>query len=704
MSNLNSILSRVAKPEAEEKPYKENVRDFIVKQVLRNKPETNDDLQRICSLPLARSLDAEEMEAIQLLHVKPEAYERGFRLQAVQADALSAFAETGRLFGPIEVGGGKTLVSLRVTAMAFEDGIHRAVLIVPPQVVNQLVNTDIRQVRQWVSLGVTFYNLSGLSPDRRRSMCGGGRRGCWILPYSLLSTKDTSAMLEALRPDLMVLDEAHNLKNRDAARTRRVLSYWKKHHPRVVALSGTMTKDSIKDYAHILEMTHGEMAPVPLHWPTLQDWASVLDSDQNQETYHSGRTASGPLRPLIVWAAKNIPGPPRTFDVQGFRAAFNDRLMTTPGVVCSPADSLGTSLVIVNKKADAMTRPGGARLEELQKQLEELWVAPNGDEIEFAMSKWKWAYELASGLYLDLVWPDAGLVAQRRSISVDAAEDLLQRSKDHHALQQAYHKELRKWISNHPHRPGLDTPMLIGSDMKRHGPTNVGKQLYEPWIAMKNAEFEGMVERDSVPVRVCDYKVMSAIEWMKQHPTGEGIVWFYHNECGRWIQEEAEKAGISTVHCPAGTVTNKFLTSEGAAERCKGKFLIASIMAHGTGKNLQFMTDQCYVQFPWNEATAQQSIGRTHRKGQKADTVTVTTMVSCEADELALAACLNDAVYVLETFRSQRKVLIATWDPMPTLYGSQMLQRAGISAKTLSAKQRLLLRERFSQTGGETED
>lgn len=702
MSNLSKILSR-SQP-TEEKPYKEGIRDFIVKQVLRNKPETVDDLQRICALPLMRTLDAEEQEGMQLLHVKPEAYARGFRLQAVQAEALSAWAESGCLFGPIEVGGGKTLVSLRVIAMAFESGIHRAVLVVPPQVVNQLIHTDIRQVRQWVPLGVTFYNLSGQSPERRRSMCGGGRRGCWVVPYSLLSTKDTSAMLEAIKPDLIVFDEAHNLKNRNAARTRRVLSYWKKHHPRVVALSGTMTKDSIKDYAHLLEMTHGDKAPVPLHWPTLQDWASVLDSDQNQETYHSGRTSSGPLRPLIVWAAKNIPGQTRTFDVQGFRGAFNDRLMTAPGVVCSPADSLGTSLVIVNRKADPMTRPGGARLGELQKQLEEMWLAPNGDEIEFPMTKWKWAYELASGLYLDLVWPDEGQVAERRKVSVDEATDLLARSKDHHALQQAYHKELRNWLRTHPHRPGLDTPMLIGSDMKRNGPSNVGKVLYTAWIRMKDAEFDGMVERDSIPVRVCDYKIQEAVKWMKDHPDGEGIVWFYHNECGRWIFEEAEKAGLSVVFCPAGSVANKFLTSEGAAERCKGKFLVASIMAHGTGKNLQFMTDQCYVQFPWNEATAQQAIGRTHRKGQKADTVTVTTMVSCEADELALAGCLNDAVYVLETMRSQRKVLIATWDPMPTLYGSQMLQRAGISAKTLSAKQRLMLRERFSQPDAATED
>jgi hypothetical protein len=236
--------------------------------------------------------------------------------------------------------------------------------------------------------------------------------------------------------------------------------------------------------------------------------------------------------------------------------------------------------------------------------------------------------------------------------------------------------------------------------MKRHGPSNVGKDLYMAWMAMKDAEFEGMVERDSIPVRVCDYKVQEAVRWMKDHPVGEGIVWFYHNECGRWAYEEAEKQGLPVVLCPAGKATNEFLTSEGAEERCRGKFLIASIMAHGTGKNLQFLADQCYMQFPWNEAVAQQSIGRTHRKGQKADTVTVTTMVSCGADELALASCLNDAVYVLETMRSQRKVLIASWDPMPTIYGSQMLQRAGISAKTLSAKQRLLLRERFSQTGG----
>jgi hypothetical protein len=46
---------------------------------------------------------------------------------------------------------------------------------------------------------------------------------------------------------------------------------------------------------------------------------------------------------------------------------------------------------------------------------------------------------------------------------------------------------------------------------------------------------------------------------------------------------------------------------------------------------------------------------------------------------------------------SPRKVLIATWDPLPTIYTSSVLIRAGANAKMLNARQQLLLSERFQK-------
>lgn len=667
--------------------------DWIVERKLKANPKLESDIQRICRLPIAEPLSDEEIDAIQRVYVKPRALENGFRLQRVQAEAIQAFVENEGLFAPIAVGGGKTLVSLACIGIAIEQGLQRVMLFVPPQVYVQLVEHDIAWARRRVKLGCSFYLFGGKS-QRKRAELAGHRTGCWIMPYSLLSARDSFEILEAVKPQMMVFDEAHALKNRKtSARTRRILSYWRKYRPLVIALSGTMTSKSLKDYSHILQMCLRDGAPIPVETQAVDDWAAVLDSDQvSQEGHHNRSTNTGPLRPLINWSNANFPKTPLQFDIAGFRRAFQNRLLTTPGVVSSPPDQIGTSLTFTNKKAEA---PKPALLK-LIDNLNNLWVTPDGDEIEHAMLIWKWKQELTTGFYNSLQWPDAGQLCDRRGLDVKAAEDLLAASKQHHKMQQLYHKELRTWFRSHPHRPGLDTPMLVGSDMLRNQDRNVGSKLYEAWLEARNYYFNGIVERDSVPVRVCDYKLKQAISWCRATGRSQGIIWYFHQAVGEWLTEILEDAGIPVVHCPAGKAFDAFLIGDGAADRCRGKFLVCSLAAHGTGKNLQYMTDQLFIQLPPTEQLMQQSVGRTHRKGQESDEVQIQTLISNEIDEMALAALLNDATYVFETQNDSRKLLIGTWNPMPTIYASSVLQRAGIQAKILNARQQQLLSERFT--------
>lgn len=665
--------------------------DYVVSRKLKANPDQLTEIQRICRLPISVPLTDEEVEAVSQMHVTPDALAKGFRLKRAQAEAIHTFFELGFVFAPIEVGGGKTAISLRTIAVAFEQGMcHRAALVVPPNVYAQLVEHDIAWVRKRMPLGITFHLLGGKTPERRREMTS-SRRGCWILPYSLLSTRDSFELLESIRPDLMFFDEAHNLKNRQSARTKRVLAYWKKYRPIVCAASGTMTSKSLRNYAHILLMCAGQNSPLPLDMGVVDEWATVLDSEQSGEGRHLQHTNTGPLRPLINWSNANFQ-PPLLHDVPGFRRAFQNRLLTAPGVVSSPPDSLGVSLVIENNPAP----PANEQLLKLFKQLNDLWVTPDGDEIEHAMLVWKWKMELTAGFYNSLVWPTDEHIANSLEISVEEAKERLERSRQHHKAQQAYHSELRKWFQSRPHRPGMDTPMLVGNEMSRNGDRNVGSTLYQSWLAKQDLDFDGRIERLSIPVRVCDYKIKEAIQWTGGDRRHDGIFWYYHQEVGIWLFEELQKAGIPSVHCPAGKWSNEFLAKGDVEARCRGKYLVCSLPAHGTGKNLQFMVDQCMVQLPPTEQLMQQAVGRTHRTGQQADEVIVSTMISNETDEMALAAILNDAMYVFETMDSQRKVLIGTWTPkMPTLYASNMLMRAGIQAKILNAKQQQMLLDRF---------
>lgn len=679
---IASFLARGPKA-PEQPPEAAKALDWVVNRKLQGDPEKQSEIQRICRLPIAQPLSPEEVEAISQLNAKPEAFETGFRLQPVQAEAIQTFSEIGTVFGPIEVGAGKTLIALRCIAIAFEkEQINRAILFVPPNVYSQIVEHDINWARRRVPLGYSFHLLGGKSQEARRSMTG-SRRGCWVMPYSLLSTKDSYEMLEAIRPDLIVADEAHNLKNRQSARTKRVLAYWRRYRPRFMALSGTMTAKSLRDYAHLLLMCLGEGSPLPNDMGIVDEWAIVLDSEQSQEGRHLEHTNTGALRPLINWSNAHFPDRPATFNVTGFRKAYQNRLNSTPGVVTSPAGGLGVSLVIENRKPG----PANAELSRLFQQLNDYWITPDGDEIEHAMMVWKWRQELTAGIYNSLVWP-----------TVEAKDrERLERSKQYHQALQEYHRELRSWFKNYGHRPGCDTPMLVGSEMARHGAKNVGSTLFTAWQKKNDLDFNGRIERLSVPVRVCDYKINLALQWAKNKQDSQGIVWYYHQEMGNWLFEELQKLGVPSVHCPAGKASNEFLTKPDADARCRGKILVCSISAHGTGKNLQFMTDQFFLQLPPTEQIAQQSIARTHRTGQKADEVTCYTTIANETDEMALAANLNDAMYVFETLNSQRKLLIASWNPVPTIYASTMLRRAGASVQVLSDTQQQMLADRFSR-------
>lgn len=666
--------------------------DALAQRVLARDPRKKSEMQRICSVPIVRPLSSEESALIGQEETKADALAQGFRLTEGQVEALHAFRLYRGVFAPLPVGTGKTLISLKCAAIAAEWGVERSAIFVPPQVHTQLVQRDIQWVRTRTPLGVTFYPLGGKSRKQRAMLSQGRRKGCWIIPYSLLSAADAHEVLYGISPQLLVFDEAHNLRHRTAARTKRILTYCENYKPMVVCLSGTMTSKSVQDYAHLIALTLGEYSPLPRDASSAYEWAALLDSEPaNQYANPVGRRANpGSLRPLVNWSNENFPDNPATFDKQGFRKAYQHRLMSTPGVVSAQGESLGTSLLVENRPVPLMSRgESGAQLQALMDKLELTWTSPNGDELEHAIVVAKCRYELSAGFYNSLYWPE----------ETPENASILFRSKEHHVLRQKYHKELRAWFSSRDHVEGMDTPMLVASSMARHGAKQVTKELYEAWQAMHAADFPERLERLSKPVRVCDYKIHAAVEHMRSAFAADipTIYWFYHHGIGEWLTEAAAAAGIDHIYAPAGAAANRMLVQE--LEATKGRPLIASIKAHGTGKNLQSKyIDQYYVQIPQNETMFEQAVGRTHRQGQEADVCTIYTNVSNKMDELCVAAILNDAAYVYESMRLDRKSFTATWNPPPTVHASAVLTAAGLTAKSLSARQQLLLSQRFSTT------
>lgn len=664
------------------------------------------EIHRIASLPLWTEPAPEEVEQFNRENVLAGAYEAGFRLFPAQVSAVMAYDLFDGGFFPIGVGHGKTAISLMIAQRAYEKGTHASLLMIPPQVYAQLTERDIPWARRRVNLSVPFIGLGNLSPQKRMRLARAGQRGCYILPYSLLSVKDTEQLLELIRPELLIADEAHNLKNSSAARTRRIRRYMDHvDNLEMVAMSGTITSKSITDYWHLIRACLQEHSPLPNSTHLVRHWAQVLDaqqsgspfSDAQADAYSVGEFSCEPIMPLVYWARKKFPDGDFPETIRGFRRAYRHRLQTAPGVVVTGDASIGTSLVFRNVPAPYDKSDEAGQLERLIEGVKEDWVTPDGDEIDYAIHMWKWLYELSAGFYSSLYWPEPEtLVEEARghgaSMTIAQAEEILERARHHHALLQEYHADLRRWLASRQ-RPGLDTPMLVGSDMLRNGARNVGEDLFGAWKAARDADFPGRPERRSKPVRVYDYKIRAAVQWAqsldRKHPGG--ILWVHHQEIGRWTAELLREAGLDVLHCPAGTEANRTIVDPAN----RRKLVVASVTAHGTGKNLQHFRNQLFVQWPRSAVVAEQAVGRTHRTGQEADELAVCRMDSNFIDRANFAACVNDAVYIHATTGVRQKLMLGSYDPPPVVFSPEVLRRAGLEAKRLTGEQMDMLREKF---------
>ena len=405
-----------------------------------------------------------------------------------------------------------------------------------------------------------------MTSDRRTKLCASGYKGLYIMPYSMLSVKDTSENLLNISPQLIIADEVHRLANPEAARTRRVMRLMeelqgKGQPPEMVALSGTITNKSIMDYWHLIKYCLKANNPLPNAKNLAKEWALLIDADAGKDNDGSRETnnaVSGPILPIVTWAERYFPdhkgGYPK--NVYGFRAAFKKRMDSAPGVVDASEDGdIGTSLLICNKPIEGFKQhKDWPKLQELIDGIEMKWQTPNGDEIDHALHKWKWLNELSCGFYNELTWPTAEVLAQRKRIAPAQATDFLMRSQIQHEAQQEYHKELRDWIAGHA-RDGLDTPFLIGKDMALNGSYNVGKSLHTLWKDARDLRFDHMIERDKRGVRVCDYKVRAAVNWAKQireeNGKAGGVIWYLNREVGRWVYEELYARQGCSISCTA---------------------------------------------------------------------------------------------------------------------------------------------------------
>lgn len=358
-------------------------------------------------------------------------------LRPVQAQSLGELHEQRGLLGLVRVGGGKTLVTYLAPVMV---DAKRPLLIVPAKLVKKTERDFAELAQHWQGGGLV------------------------VKSYEWLSHMNHATFLDSYKPDMIVADECHKLKNVRAACTRRVGRYMSAHPETIfVGLSGTLTKRSLMDFAHMAQWALGDGAPVPLTYKDLVEWCGALDES--------------PIDLYEVGALKQFD------EGDGVRVGVQRRIRETPGVVSTTETPIDASLVIHDWWSDyEQPREISDALEVLYEQ----WQTPSGIELVSAADVWRTARELALGFYY--VWketpPKKWLAARKRWAAF--AREVLLRSRT------------------------LDTPAQVAqrfADDERVEAWQVIRDSYTPVV---------------VPVWITREVVERAAQWARDRA---GIVW-----------------------------------------------------------------------------------------------------------------------------------------------------------------------------------
>ena len=517
----------------------------------------SEDLARILALP-RRTWSREDADAaVQILTDALRTTQGTMRLFPIQAIALTEMARHRGLVAPIPVGGGKTLISLLAPRM-FRD-VQRPLLLVPAHLRDKTRADEAELRHHWA-----------LPPNIR------------IQSYQTLSRVNAATFLDDFKPDLIIADECHYLRNPRAACTRRVTRYLRDRPDTIfVGMSGTLMGRSIRDMAHLCEWGLHDGSPVPIRHFAVDEWARALDSKVSPDQ----RMSPGALARL------------RSHQTQPIREAFRDRFLSTPGVVAFTPRDVGVPLTI---QAHLLPAPPGP-LDAAWKGLREEWITPDGWECVDGIEVWRHAREIGLGCFY--VWdprpPDHWIQARR-----------------------AWGAECRYILQNN--RRNLDTELQVKRAI------DAGQYPEAAHVLARWRE----VEPTFIPNVRAEWVSDHALRWIREWAarTG-GIVWVDHVEVGHAIGlPYYAEMGIDRA---TGKSIEKADPADGP--------IVASIAANATGRNLQRWTRHLVVGPPPNGARWEQLLGRSHRTGQT-QPVHVDVLIASAEDHASVKRAIQDSI------------------------------------------------------------
>jgi hypothetical protein len=569
---------------------------------VRNTPEVTRislEIRRVWPIPASESIAKDLTRELKTPN-------GGQELRPVQAIALYETMEMGGLFAPIRVGGGKSLISMLLPVVL---EAKRPILLIPAGLLEK-----------------TRYDYSVLREHWRLPT------NLQFLSYELLGLVQSEDKLNYISPDLIIADECHKIKSIRAGRTKRVRRYMHDNpSTKFCAMSGTIMKSSINDFAPLLRWALKEHAPIPRTVEETNEWAEALDHHVNPISRRkpgaifdlaprvpaAGQAGPAPALPAPIWP---LPGGD---PITAARQVFQSRLLETRGVVASPrTDGVTCSLVIRPMFYDVAQ----VTVDHIQ-LLRKTWVTPDGWPFKEALEFARYIRSLSIGFHS--IWsprPPPEWTAARKAWGQFARETLA-------------------------HSHTVDTELHLANKIDAREIDDCG--VLRAWRAVRDS-----YKPNPKPVWHDDSALRACAEWMERE---KGIVWTKHVFFAHRL---AQMTGADYYGADAVNQRGESIVYVKA-----GKAIIASADACGAGQNLQMFSSNLMTSWPSGALQCEQLLGRTHRDGQEADEVYVDVMIGCMEHHDAYHRAVDGARTAADLLGHDQKLLLATSTIPDTLFG-----------------------------------
>jgi hypothetical protein len=474
-----------------------------------------------------------------------------------------------------------------------------------------------------------------------------GRPILHVVSYPELSQTKNSDLLDRIdNLDLVIADECHALADPNSARTMRFLRSFQRRITRLKSVnqSGTLTKRSIQDCAHLGALALAEGSPFPISSPkVVESWGSALDAESFRNP------VPAPPGALVKFVGEPEAG--IEDETSKVRAGFQRRLAETPGVIVTYDPDLPCSISIDERR---LKMPQDLR--EIIKAVQDSSERPDGEELIEKIEVVANCNQLVSGFFYRWRYPGGESAKQ-----IDAW----------FAARKAWRKEVRRELSRAA-RTDYDSPALIMRAAIRYQrgyyAPNPKKPTERVWFPPRTSngplpvfdsekwgpweEIHKTVRPVQDAVWLDEYMVRDSIEWAREH---KGIVWYDHVEFGNRLEKIAKREGFDLPVFRGGKWANENIIVERGTRP-----IAASINAHSEGKNLQHaFSKNLIVHPPGSGKATEQLIGRTHRTGQKADTVEVWVYRHHPILAGAVASAQTDARYIEELTGTKQRLNLA---------------------------------------------